>query len=42
VTLGRKLALAAALLMLLIAGRMGLRYLDYQASEASRSPATRS
>jgi len=31
------LALIAAVLVLVLGGRMGLRYLDYQASEASRT-----
>jgi hypothetical protein len=31
------LALMAAVLALLLGGRMGLRYLDYQASEAARA-----
>ena len=35
----RWLMLAAALLVLLLGGRMGLRYLDWQASEAGRENA---
>ncbi len=33
----RWLALAAGALLLLVAGRMVLRYLDYEASEADRA-----
>ena len=33
------LALIAAVLALVLGGRMVLRYLDWQASEASRNPA---
>lgn len=35
----RWLALVAGALILLLAGRMGLRYLDYRASEADRPQA---
>lgn len=35
------LKLIAGVLVLLLIGRMGLRYLDWQASEAQRADATR-